>query len=292
MARPYRPTQRPTRRAAAAMLCGAAGSALVLSVLWPQLGDLGNILVVGTVARALLLGLFLSWVAARTVFANSRAAAGLAIAATLCAIVGGHYQEYRADRVSRIEKAEDQRLRSLSFARIEAEANQEYSDTVSTLTFANYLRGYFGFGGVQARDDASSKGGPRFGVGLYLVEILLALLAATYFPQGRASEPACAQCHRWYRFAEAKRAAHGVSKGFIKAMKANATAVAMALLQPPDTEEYVALSLARCPGACSAPALLRVADFSRAGSGAELTSRHRADLVLSQRETTALQEWS
>jgi hypothetical protein len=292
MARPYRPTLRPTLRAAAAMVCAAAGSALLLAVVWPLLGDFGEILIVGTIARAMLIGLFLSWVADRTVFAHSRAAAALAVLATLCAILGGHYQEHRADRALRITKAETQRFNSLSSSRPEAEVNQEYAETLSNITLANYLRGYFGLGSKEALDGASSKMGPRFGVGLYLVEILLALLAATYFPQGRASEPACGQCHRWYRFAEAKRAAHGVSKAFIGAMKANTTAKAMALLEPPDTTEYIALSLARCPSRCASPVLLRISDFSRASSGAELSSRHQADLILSKDETLALEGWS
>jgi len=292
MARPYRPNLRPTRRAAAAMLCAAAGAALVLSVLWPLLGDFGDMLVLGTIGPALLIGLLLSWVAERTVFAHSQAAAALAILATLCAIGGTHYQKHKKDRAERIEAAEDQRLRSLSFARAEAEVNEEYAEALSNMTFENYLRTYFGLDkGSEALDSASSKVGPTFGVGLYLLELLLAMFAATYFPQGRASEPACKKCHRWYRFAAAKRAAHGVSKAFTEAMRANAIDNAVALLEPPDTTEYVSLRRASCPSDCGSPALIRVSDFYRAGPGAELTSRHRSDLVISSHETKALRGW-
>jgi hypothetical protein len=274
------------------MLCAAFGAALVLSVLWPLLGDFGKMLVLGTMGPALLIGLLLSWVAERTVFAHSRAAAALAILATLCAIGGTHYQTYQTDRQERIEAAEDQRLRSISFARAEAEANEEYAEALSHMTFENYLRTYFGLdSGSEALDSASSKVGPAFGVGLYILELLLAMFAATYFPQGRASEPACEQCHRWYRFAATKQAAHGISKAFTEAMRANAIDKAVAMLEPPDTTEYVALRLATCPSECGSPALLRVSDFYRAGPGTELTSRHRADLVLSSHETKALRGW-
>ncbi len=293
MARPYRPTLRPTPRAAVAMLCAAAGASLVLSVVWPRLGSVGDILFIGTLAPALLIGLLLSWVSGRTVFAHSLAAASLAILATLGAIGGAHYQKYRTDLARNIETAEDQRLRSLSFGRAEAEVNQEFTEALSAMTFANYLRTYFGLGdGHTPIDGASSKVGPQLGVGLYLAELLFAVLAAAYWPRARAREPACVQCHQWYQFADTRNAAHGVSKDLVRAMLANQLDDALALLVPPDTKEFVALTLAYCPSGCQSPALLRISDVSLSGRGLDLTSRHQADLVLSARETEALEDWT
>lgn len=269
------------------MLCAGLGSALVLSVVWPMLGSLGKMLIVGSLAPALIIGLFLSWVAERTVFANSRAASAIAIVATAVAILGGHYQEYRESRPKELLRAAEQRDNSAAVGRPYGDVARDYATNVADITFVNYLRAYFLDSGG---DDASSKVGPALGTSIYVVEVLLALLASTYFPQGRASEPACSACGRWYQVAEPKRAAHGVSEAFVAALNSG-LGDAMEILQPPDTVEYVSLRLASCPSSCKSPMVLRVADEARARSSEELVSRHRADLVLTRDEANSMEAW-
>ncbi|MCP4447711.1 MAG: hypothetical protein GY811_20595 [Myxococcales bacterium] len=293
MARPYRPTRRPTIRATAALLCAGVGVALLLSVGWPLLGGLGDILIIGTVARALLIGLLLSAVLARTAFAHSWAAATIAIFATAMAILGAHHQRHLENRSEGLVQAEDQRLRSLGFGRDALEIDQEYRENVERLSFGNYVREYFGFASAsngESGDGAASKVGPGLGVGLYIVELLIALLASTYFPVGRASEPACSDCGRWLIENEPRRVAHGVSSEFIGAIRGGASEDAFALLKAPDTREYVELCVASCPARCNgAASVLRIRDFTIPRGSGELVMRHRADLVLSGSEAFALE---
>lgn len=282
MARPYRPNQPTSWRALVAMICAGLGTALLLSVAWPSLGSLGRMLLVGSLAPALIIGLFLSWVAERMVFANSRAASAIAIIATATAIVGGHYQEYRGSRAEDLARAEEQRDDSLAAGQPYRDVARDYEANVANIAFANYLRAYF--------LDPTSDVGPALGVGVYVVEVLCALLASAYFPQGRASEPACSACHRWYRLAKPKRAAHGVSKTFVAALNSEQSD-AMAILHAPDTVEYTSLSLGSCPASCGSPRVLRVVDETRTRSSDGLVSRHRADLLLTAAETKDLEAW-
>ncbi len=292
MARLYRPTLRPTARASAAMLCAALGAALLLAMFWHRIGSWGDMLFVGTIARGLVVGILLTWVVARTGFAHARAAAWIAGAATFLAIVGAHYQGHHTERAVRMQEAETLLLQREGFGNDREELQAEYDETIGALTFANYLRDYFGITNndqTEAADGTASKAGPKLGIGLYLVELLAALLVAAYYPAGRASEPACQLCGRWYHERDLPPAAHGVSSEFIAAVQDNATQ-AMALLEPPDTEEYVGLSLASCPRCKTASPILRVSDYSFARGSRELSSHHRADLELQDSEYSQLME--
>ncbi len=294
MARLYRPNLRPTIRASVAILCAALGAVLLLAMTWHQLGSLGDMIFVGTIARGLIIGILLTWVVASTGFAHARAAAWIAGIATLLAIVGAHYQGHRTERAVRMQEAETLLLQREGFGNDRKKLQAEFEEMASALTFANYLRDYFGMTSndqTEAVDGTASKAGPGPGIGLYLVELLAALLVAAYYPAGRASEPACRLCDRWYQERELPPAAHGVSPEFIAALLANNATQAIALLEPPDTAEYVGLSLASCPTHCETAApVLRIRDYSFPRGSRELSSHHRADLELDEPEHHQLME--
>ena len=114
MARPYRSQVRPSVRAHAAVLCAALGSALLLALTWRWLGPYGEILFAGTVLRGLAIGGLLTWVYRKTNYARPKTAAGIALIATLAAIIGSDYVAHRELRAEALEDAADLLLFSTS----------------------------------------------------------------------------------------------------------------------------------------------------------------------------------
>lgn len=289
MARSYRSHVRPSPVALVALLCAATGSALLLALLWRLLGSYGQLLFAGTIVRGLLIGGLLAWVIRRTNFSNAFAAGTLAVLATLCAIVGANYEAHTRVRAEALADAAELLQISSGAGTDPTEVEQQYRHTEESLTFINYLRGYFGFDG-QADDGAAALWGPWAGLALYGLEIAAALALATVYPIGQASEPVCARCGRWQIEVVLGTSAFGNTEKFIATLLTPDLDAALLCLTPPDTKEHMQLSLASCPLGHDAGkgAVLRVRDRVYASRDHNLLLRDRADLQLEQAERDAI----
>jgi hypothetical protein len=270
-------------------VCAAAGSALVLALVWRWLGSYGQLLFAGTIVRGLLIGGLLTWVIRRTNFSSAFAAGTLAALATLFAIVGANYEAHTRVRAEVLADAAELLQISTGAGTDPSEVEQHYRDTEEALTFSNYLRGYFGFEG-QAEDGAAALWGPWAGIGLYGLEIAAALALATVYPVGQASEPVCARCGRWQNEVVAGTSAFGNTEKFIGRLLAPDLDAALQCLTPPDTKEHMELSLATCALGHDAGkgAVLRVRDQVYGSRDHNLLLRDRADLQLEQAECDAI----
>lgn len=287
MARPYRSPVRPSVTAILAMACGSIGAVLLLSLSWRLLGSFGDMAFAGTAARGLLIGALIAWICRRTGFSWPRAAGSIAALATLLALVGSHYDAHRRDRAERVRDADQLLLIRTGAGSEPDEIRAEHQQTLRSLSFANHLRRHFGFEG-QAEDGASALWGPRAGLGLYVIEVLLALLLAAYYPAGTASEPVCARCGRWSEERLLGLAAYGVGPAFLTSIQSD-PAAAIELLSEPDTKEHIELALATCPqGHDAAGGVLRVRERFYDRGSRHLIVRHRADVVLDESDQQAL----
>ncbi len=275
--------------AVAAMLCAAFGSAILLAMVWRWLGGYGNILFAGTIVRGLLIGALLAWVCKRARFSKPVAAATIAALATLLAIVGAHYETHTRVRAEALADAEEVRLISSGAGSDPAEVEAEYERARDSLSFVNYLRGYYGFEG-QAKDGTAALWGPWAGLALYAMEIAAAMGLATLYPLGQAGEPICRECARWREEQVLGCAAHGCTPVFLSHLLASETKAALDCLAPPDTAETLVLSLARCSRGHDEGrgGVLRVRDLVYDSSGRNLLTRDRGDLQVDQHECDAI----
>lgn len=284
----YRSQVMPSRRAVLAMSCAALGMVLLLSLCWRWLGPYGNMLFVGTVARGLLIGGLLSWLCRRAHFSWPRAAGFIAAAATLLAIVGSDYEAHRRDRAAQLADAEELLLISTGAGTNPVELQAEFESTGRGLSFANYLRRYYGFEG-QAKDGAAALWGPWAGMALYALEIATALFLASLYPMGQASEPICRQCAQWQSERVLGTAAYGVTAAFRAHLLASNTEEAAQALRPPDTKEHLELSLATCShGHADGGGVLRLREHFYDKRNRNLLVRDRVDLLLDEDETEAI----
>jgi hypothetical protein len=269
------------------MLGAGLVAASLLSLLWPTLGDAGKLAFLGTSVRGFAIGALLAWICQRTRFARPGLAAAIAATATALSIVGAHYVEHHQDRAETIAVATELMHQRLSFGTSPGEVRIHFDETVGSLNFPDYLRSTFGLRGAGT-DGASNVLGPAFGIGLASLELALALLLSMYLPAGRASEPVCAECGAWLPEEQLARARFGHTSRFLELLLGGDCEQALEELLPPDTEEYLLLSLAQCEHHPTRQCVLRLREqfFSRRGHH-ELM-RHRIDLLLGPRERDLL----
>jgi hypothetical protein len=248
-------------------------------------------------ARGLIIGGLLTWVYRRTNFSRPFAAGLIAALATLMAIVGSRYEAHTVDRADAMADAAELHLLSTGAGTDPEETQADYDRTRDSLTFVHYLRGYYGFDG-QAQDGTAALWGPWAGVGLFALEVAIALAVATLYPVGQASEPVCSKCSRWSSERLLGSAAHGQTESFLKHLLESDTDAALSCLARPDTKERLELSLATCALGHDEGegGVLRVREQVYGSHGRNLILRDRADLAIDQQETDALtgalESWS
>ncbi|MBL4633152.1 MAG: hypothetical protein JKY56_04725 [Kofleriaceae bacterium] len=288
MATPYRTILRPSLRASIAMLSGAAGVAILLALLWPHVGVLGNIAIVSVFIRALVVGKVLAWISYRTHFSWPKTAALLAGLSVVLAIFGAHYFQYREKRADAIRVTDE-------FLAISADADIHTSDIdeeLAGMTFMNYESERFGFTG-QAEDGTAAILGSKIGLGFFLIELLFAILVSMYYPAGVASEPSCRQCGRWLPERHIAHAAYGRTPEFTANLLRGEAEAAFAILAQPDTEEMLLLSLAECLDHRTGPdnTILRLRETTLDRRSRDKVLRHRAVLILSLADKDELQRY-
>mgnify|MGYP001549136334 CR=1 FL=1 len=139
-------------------------------------------------------------------------------------------------------------------------------------------------------DRSAAFWGPWFGLGLFSVETLLALIACTLYPLGQAREPICQECSSWLCEEPLGHAAHGETRSLIEALYTD-SATALESLREPDTREYLEFNLASCQrGHDDDAGVLRLREHFFAKRSRTLLVRHRADVLLDSAETRALRE--
>jgi hypothetical protein len=288
VARSYRYRGPTSARSVLAVVCTAAGCALLLAIGWPYLGKLGRLALVGAAARGAIVGGALAVVVERSQLPRPRLAGALAAVATLAAILGTMASDYHRDRLRRIREIDEGIEFRASLGTDVDELAEVREQKLSELDLRAYLAHSFGFSG-PASDGASKLFGPRAGVLLFGFESVIAMLLAAYYAAGRASEPACPRCGRWLHEGKSRRARYGVTERITSALVRGATDDAARLLEPPDTSEYLELSLARCPAGHEGVVLRLREHFLDRKSRGRL-HRHRHDIELSSAERATIEE--
>lgn len=288
MARRYRSRRRPSTTSLLALGAGAIGAALALAFAWGFLGAIGELAFLGMLARALAIGALLAWICKRTGFSRPRAAAAIAGAAVVLSIAGSQYFSYVDQRTETQQAAQELRSQRLGFGSDPAEIQAHYQATLASLTFSNHLRRYFGLQG-PGRDGASNFMGPAFGIGLFSLELVIAMLVAMYLPTGQASEPVCDTCGEWLREDVPMHCQYGHGKRLVDLLLAGECERAAEELVPPDTREHLQVTLASCPQQHAGDAgVLRLREHFIARRGRHMRTRHLADVQLAPAERSCL----
>ena len=271
-----------------ALVAGALGAATALAFAWRFLGALGELAFLGMLARAFVIGTLLAWICKRTGFSRSTAAAVIAGLAVVLSIAGSQYFSYIQAAADKQRAAEELRVQRIGVGSDPAEIQAQYQETLASITFSNHLRRYFGLHG-PGRDGASNFMGPAFGIGLFSLELVLAILVAMYLPAGQASEPACASCGAWLYERGLASTRYGRGKRIVDLLLAGKCEQAAAEFAAPDTKEHLNMSLASCPHQHDADAgVLRLREHFISRQGRQMRTRHLADLQLSPEERSCL----
>lgn len=270
------------------MVGGGVGAALALAVGYQFLGDLGNLAFVGMAARGLVIGAVLAWICQRTGFSRPRAAAAIAGVATVLSILTSHALAFQHERNEHESRAEDLRQLRASVGNNAADLDTDYQHAMAALSWDRYWQRYFGLQGPGV-DGAANFLGPAFGIGLFSLELIVAILVAMYLPGGRASEPICQQCGAWLEEESLFNTTFGITQTLLRELQDTRDGRAFHKLTANDTPEFLELSLAQCPHTHEADAgVLRFREHFFARQGRRALRRHRADLELSPEERSEL----
>lgn len=248
-ARPYRPTAPLGARSVLGLVAIAMGLALVLGLAGHGFSrllfyvDLLVPVAIGTAMGALLSRAVIVLRVARPVLVATIAAA--ATASALAMMVAADYRHARANQEATVQRGAQVRQ---SIGIDDREIAQWRDDQLSHWTLTNYVRARVGLDDRGYFTGTPPVLGKAGAVALSIIELVFACVMAVMWAGRTASTPACPVCGAWREEHSLGEAAHGVSGKFVDAMLANRDAEAAAeLLEPPDTREFVALSLFACP---------------------------------------------
>lgn len=272
------------------MLCAAGGAAILLAMGWGLLQHYGTLLLVRSVLPALLVGGLLTWIVGRTRYGWPRSAALIAAVAVLLAITGTQFVDYQEQRETKLQEMQKRVQLSISFGSDPDELWLEYETERAAMNFGQYLRRRFGFEG-HASDAGAVWFGPRVGVTIFGLELLLAAFVAGLVTATKAKEPACPQCGRWSEESDLGRSTYGEGAEFVADLLAGRPEAAMDRLAEPDTPEQILLSLALCPqGHDTSTGTLRIRERSYDRRGRTLLTRQLADLAIESHEQRLLRD--